>query len=141
MKYLTENAEEKIKEMDFCLLEGYDDKYGVRTIDEVVERYLQDCEDEEEKPHTELEVNLFKYKPFFNYRKGIILDDVIERFDDEYREDATEYSSLPAEIFELEKKLYEAVTKNYQRFFGEIFDTIKIDITDEIKEWENKNDR
>lgn len=141
MKHLTENAEEKIKDMDFCLLEGYDDKYVVCTIDEVVERYLQDCEDEEEKPHTELEVNLFKYKPFFNYRKGIILDDVIERFDDEYREDATEYSSLPAEIFELEQKLYETLTKYYDRFFGEVFTTIKIDISDEIKDWENKNDR
>ena len=71
MKHLTENAEEKIKDMDFCLLEGSDDsKYGVRTIDEVVERYIQDCEDNEEKPHTELEVNLFKYKPFFNCRRS-----------------------------------------------------------------------
>lgn len=41
MKHLTENAEEKIKEMDFCLLEGDDDKYGVRTIDEVKAGYYR----------------------------------------------------------------------------------------------------
>ena len=97
------------------------------------------AEDYVENPCAELEVDLFKYRPFFNYRKGIILDDIIERFDDEYKEEATEYCELPDEVFELEKKLYEAVTKNYQRFFGEIFDTIKIDITDEIKEWEEEN--
>lgn len=139
MKYLTENAEEKIKEMDFCLLRGIDeDRYGLTSIDEVVQRYLENCEDEEENPCAELEVDLFKYKPFFNYRKGIILDDIIERFDDEYKEEATEYCELPDEVFELEQKLYEALTKGYDRFFGEVFTTIKIDISDEIKDWEKR---
>lgn len=139
MKYLTENAEEKIKEMDFCNLVDFDeDKDGLCSVIEVVERYLQDCEDNEEKPYPELEVDLFKYRPFFTYRKGIILDDIIERFDDEYKEEYTKYDELPDEVFELEQKLYEVLTKNYQRYWGEIFTTIKIDISDEIAEYEKR---
>ena len=82
---------------------------------------------------------MYKYFPFAEYEKGLILEDFIERMDDYHKEEATSLNEFPDEVFELEKKLYEAVTKNYQRFFGDIFDTIKIDITDEIKEWEARN--
>lgn len=136
MKYLTENAEEKIKEMDFCNLVGFDeDKSGLSSVIEVVERYLQDCEDNEEVPCSELEVDLLKYIPFREYKKGIYLEDIIERLDDEHREEYSTLNDLPEEVFEAEKKLYEAVIKNYDRYWGEIFATIKIDITEEIKGW------
>lgn len=136
MKYLTENAEEKIKEMDFCNLVGFDeDKTGLDSVIEVVERYLQDCEDNEESPCSELEVDLLKYLPFREYEKGIYLEDIIERLDDEHREEYSTLNDLPEEVFEAERKLYEAVTKNYDRYWGEIFATIKIDITEEIKGW------
>lgn len=136
MKYLTENAEEKIKEMDFCNLVGFDeDKSGLDTVTEVVERYLQDCEDNEETPCTELEVDLLKYFPFKKYFKGIYLEKIIEDLDDEHKEEYTSLKELPEEVFEAEKKLYEAVIKNYDRYWGEIFATIKIDITEEIKGW------
>ena len=136
MKYLTENAEEKIKEMDFCNLVGFDeDKFGLTTIVEVVERYLQDCEDNEETPYSELEVDLLKYHPFEEYYRGIYLEEIIEDLDDVHNEEYTSLNELPEEVFEAERKLYEAVTKNYDRYWGEIFATIKIDITEEIKGW------
>lgn len=119
MKYLTENAEEKIKEMDFCNLVGFDeDKSGLSSVIEVVERYLQDCEDNEETPCNELEVDLFKYFPFREYYKGIYLDNIIDELDDEHREECTSLKSIPEEVFEAEKKLYETVIKNYDRYWG-----------------------
>lgn len=122
--------------MDFCNLVGVDeDKSGVCSVIEVVERYLQDCEDNEEVPCSELEVDLFKYLPFREYKKGIYLEDIIERLDDEHREECSTLNDLPEEVFEAERKLYEAVIKNYDRYWGEIFATIKIDITEEIKGW------
>ena len=139
MKFLTEDAKEKVKEMNFCIIKGADNDYAKIDIEDVIETYLEDCCELKEKPDSEIEIELYKYLPFGEYTKGLILEDFIERMDDYHKEEATSLNEFPDEVFELEKKLYEAVTKNYQRFFGEIFDTIKIDITDEIKEWEEKN--
>ena len=136
MKYLTENAEEKIKEMDFCIIIGADNDHAKIDIEDVIETYLEDCCELKEKPNSEIEIELFKYFPFGEYKRGLILEDLIERMDDYHNEEATSLNEFPDEVFELEKRLYEAVTKNYQRYFGEIFCTIKIDISDEIKEWE-----
>lgn len=136
MKYLTENAEEKIKQMDFCSIEGFDeDRDGVCTIEEVIDRYLENCEDEEIKPQSIIRIDLLKYFPFPKYEKGICFYDLIERFDDEYKEEYTSLHTFPDEVFELEEKLYELITKNYHRYFGEIFTTIEVDISDEIERW------
>lgn len=134
MKYLTENAKEKIKEMDFCIIKGADNDYAKIDIEDVIETYVKDCYELKEKPCSEIEIELYKYFPFGEYTKGIILEDFIERMDNYHKEEATSLDEFPDEVFELEKKLYELITKNYQRFFGEIFDTIKIDISDEIKD-------
>ena len=139
MKYLTEDAKEKVKEMNFCIIKGADNDYAKIDIEDVIETYLEDCCELKEKPDSEIEIELYKYLPFGEYEKGLILENFIESMDYYHREEATSLNEFPDEVFELEKKLYEVVTKNYQRFFGEIFDTIKIDITDEIKEWEEKN--
>ena len=125
--------------MDFCIIKGADSDYAEIDIEDVIETYLEDCCEFKQKPASEIEIELYKYLPFREYTKGLILEDFIERMDDYHKEEATSLNEFPDEVFELEKKLYETVTKNYQRFFGEIFDTIKIDITDKIKEWENKN--
>ena len=139
MKYLTEDAKEKVKEMNFCIIKGADNDYAKIDIEDVIETYLEDCCELKETPDSEIEIELYKYLPFGEYEKGLILENFIESMDYYHREEATSLNEFPDEVFELEKKLYEVVTKNYQRFFGEIFDTIKIDITDEIKEWEEKN--
>ena len=103
MKYLTENAEEKIKEMDFCIIKGADNDYAKIDIEDVIETYLEDCCELKEKPDSEIEIELYKYLPFGEYKKGLILEDFIERMDDYHREEATSLNDFPDEVFELEK--------------------------------------
>ena len=103
MKYLTENAEEKIKEMDFCIIKGADNDYAKIDIEDVIETYLEDCCELKEKPDSEIEIELYKYLPFGEYKKGLILEDFIERMDDYHREEATSLNEFPDEVFELEK--------------------------------------
>lgn len=130
MKHLTDEAEDRIKQMDFCTLKGVEE--SSTDIDDLINTYLINCDNYDEKPSSVIEVELYKYLPFAEYHKGIIIEDLIERMDDYHKEEATELGELSDRVFELEKELYTEITKCYNRYWGDVFATIEINITDEI---------
>ena len=43
MKFLTEDAKEKVKEMNFCIIKGADNDYAKIDIEDVIETYFEGC--------------------------------------------------------------------------------------------------
>lgn len=123
--------------MDFCILAsgstlaGFRKDYSFTDIKDSVQLYLDHCKELGMEPSKTLKVDLYKYNPFDEYRKGLILEDFIESLDETHKEEFTSLSEFPDEVFELESKLYELIKKNYTRYWGQVFATIEIDLTSE----------